>query len=72
MPRRLTDRQLNRIRKIQERRRRHLDERVDHTLLGTREAPPREGRVVTRYGANLAVRDEASGEITAKSRAAIG
>lgn len=58
MPRRrLSERQIERIRSIQERRRRRLEERAVHTLEDADEAPPREGLVVVRHGANLAVED---------------
>jgi ribosome biogenesis GTPase len=58
MPRRrLSQRQINRIRKIQERRRRRLDERAQLVLLDSEEAQTREGLVVVRHGANLAVED---------------
>ena len=62
--RRLSGRQIERIQAIQERRRQRLAERVD-TILATldeegtaTEAPPREGRVVVRHGASLAVEDD--------------
>jgi ribosome biogenesis GTPase len=67
MPRRrLSQRQIERVQRIQERRRRRLEERtqlaldrldeerMDDDMLGA----PRPGRVVVRYGANLAVEDE--------------
>lgn len=58
MPRRrLSERQIKRIGKIQERRRRRLDERAHLTQLENDEAPAREGLVVVRHGANLAVED---------------
>lgn len=57
MPRRrLSERQIKRISKIQERRRRRLDERAQLTQADD-EAPAREGLVVVRHGANLAVED---------------
>jgi ribosome biogenesis GTPase len=59
MPRRrLSERQIRRIRKVQERRRRRLDERAQLALTGFDEAPSREGLVVVRHGANLAVEDD--------------
>jgi ribosome biogenesis GTPase len=59
MPRRrLSERQIARIRKIQERRRRRLDERAQLALSGYDEAPQKEGTVVVRHGANLAVEDD--------------
>jgi len=58
MPRRrLSERQIKRIRKIQERRRRRLDERAQLLLSDYDEAKGREGFVVVRHGANLAVED---------------
>lgn len=60
MPRRrLSERQIQRIRNIQERRRQRLAERSPHVLdaLGE-DSPPRAGLLVARYGANLAVEDE--------------
>jgi ribosome biogenesis GTPase len=58
MPRRrLSERQIKRIRKIQERRRRRLDERAQLSRSDHDEAPSREGLVVVRHGANLAVED---------------
>ncbi len=61
MPRRrLSERQLERIQTIQERRRQHLAERAERALDAVEaEDPdarqPRAGRVVVRHGANLAV-----------------
>ena len=69
MPRRrLSERQVQRIRTIQERRRQHLADRAENALDTVRdeiadEAAPRSGRVVVRHGANLAVED-AGGHIT--------
>jgi len=58
MPRRrLSERQIKRIRKIQERRRGRLDERAQLALSGSEEEPAQEGLVVVRHGANLAVED---------------
>jgi len=60
MPRRrLSERQLERIRTIQDRRRQRLDERTERVLTTLDEAPPQEGLVVVRHGANLAVEDAA-------------
>ena len=60
--RRLSQRQIERIRTIQERRRRHLAERANDVLDGLgEEAPPRPGLVMARYGANLAVEDDGGG-----------
>jgi ribosome biogenesis GTPase len=55
--RRLTKRQRQRIRQIQERRKRRLGHRVEEALAHGGEAPPREGRVITRHGVNLVVED---------------
>jgi len=58
MPRRrLSERQIKRIRKIQERRRRRLDERAQVALSGFEEEPVQEGLVMVRHGASLAVED---------------
>ena len=58
MPRRrLSERQIERIGKIQERRRQRLDKRAQLTQMEDDEAPAREGLVVVRHGANLAVED---------------
>lgn len=59
--RRLTQRQKERIDKIQEKRRRNLEERVEQILDHTDEAQPRKGRVITRHGQNLVVADEEGG-----------
>lgn len=61
MPRRrLSERQIERIHTIQERRRQRLATRADHALAEIEGEPtPREGRVVVRHGANLAVEDTA-------------
>jgi len=56
--RRLSERQKERIRSIQERRRRHLEERTERILDELDEHQPRNGLVVVRHGANLAVEDE--------------
>ena len=63
MPRRrLSERQIARIRTIQERRRQHLAERAETTLDAVAEetgalSEPEQGIVVVRHGANLAVED---------------
>jgi len=58
MPRRrLSERQLERILAIQDRRRRRAEERTQHVLGQLDDAEPRPGRVVVRHGANLAVED---------------
>lgn len=64
MPRRhLSERQVQRIRNIQERRRQRLAERSTAALDSLDgESVPRPGLVVARYGANLAVEDQ-SGRI---------
>lgn len=60
MPRRrLSERQLERIERIQERRRRRFDERAADALAASEESAAREGLVVTRHGGSLAVADEA-------------
>jgi ribosome biogenesis GTPase len=60
MPRRrLSERQIERIRTIQDRRRRRHDERAAVVLEEADEAPTEEGLVVVRHGANLAVEDTA-------------
>ncbi len=56
--RRLSQRQKERIEKIQERRRRQLATRVEGVLASGEQGPPREGRIFARHGANLAVKDE--------------
>jgi len=55
--RRLSERQKARIRTIQERRRQKLATRAEQQLATTGDDTPREGLVVARYGANLAVED---------------
>jgi ribosome biogenesis GTPase len=60
MPRRrLSERQIKRIRTIQDRRRQRLDERARLVVSEYSEEPAREGEglVVVRHGANLAVED---------------
>ena len=61
MPRRrLSERQIERIQTIQERRRRRLEERTTIALQEMDESEPREGLVVVRHGANLAVQDDSN------------
>jgi ribosome biogenesis GTPase len=55
--RRLSERQQRRIKSIQERRRRRLAARVDEALSHADPEAPREGRIITRHGANLVVQD---------------
>ncbi len=55
--RRLSQRQIERIRTIQERRRSKLSERAQQALEENDEEEVREGLVVARHGANLAVAD---------------
>jgi ribosome biogenesis GTPase len=56
--RRLSARQIERIRAIQERRRERLASRPEQALMDVdAESEPEEGRVVVRHGANLAVED---------------
>jgi len=58
MPRRrLSERQIKRIGKIRDRRRRRLDEPAPLTPFDAGEPQPREGLVVVRHGADLAVED---------------
>jgi ribosome biogenesis GTPase len=60
MPRRrLSERQIARIERIQERRRHRLEERTEAVLDSLDEAVPESGRIVVRHGANLAVEDDA-------------
>ncbi|KAA6185070.1 small ribosomal subunit biogenesis GTPase RsgA [Thiohalocapsa marina] len=59
MPRRrLSQRQIERIRAIQDRRRRRLEERTTDVMEQLDDAEPRAGRVVVRHGSNLAVEDD--------------
>ncbi|MCU0833078.1 MAG: ribosome small subunit-dependent GTPase A [Chromatiaceae bacterium] len=60
MPRRrLSERQIERIRTIQERRRQRLGQRAERVLAEIDEVHAEEGLVVVRHGANLAVEDAA-------------
>jgi len=73
MPRRrLSERQIKRISKIQERQRQRLDERAHLTQLENDEVPAREGLVVVRHGANLAVEDAREGVFHCLARQNIG
>ncbi len=56
---RLSQRQKERIQAIQARRRENLAGRAERMLADYSQEIPREGRVVVRYGQNLAVRDRA-------------
>jgi ribosome biogenesis GTPase len=56
--RRLSERQIARIERIQERRRHRLEARTEAVLDGLDEASPRPGRIMVRHGANLAVEDD--------------
>ncbi len=58
--RRLSQRQIERIQTIQERRRRRLEERTATVLQEIDESEPQEGLVVVRHGANLAVQDDSN------------
>ena len=60
--RRLSQRQIERIRAIQERRRAKLETRTESSLAASDDEEAREGMVVARHGANLAVADD-SGRI---------
>ncbi len=53
--RRLSERQKHRIGQIQDRRRRRLGEEIEQALTGVGDPRPREGRVISRHGAHLAV-----------------
>lgn len=70
--RRLTKRQKERIRHIQEKRRRRLSGHKEHGLEQSGEATPREGRVVTRHGRNLLVADQEGKLILCQFRQNIG
>lgn len=59
MRRRLSERQIERIRTLQDRRRQRLEERAQRALTTLDEAPPQEGLVVVRHGVNLATEDAA-------------
>jgi ribosome biogenesis GTPase len=70
--RRLTKRQKERIRKIQEKRRRGLTGHQVDGLEQTGKAVPREGRVITRHGRNLLVADREGKLILCQFRQNIG
>ncbi|WP_295406122.1 ribosome small subunit-dependent GTPase A [uncultured Thiocystis sp.] len=71
--RRLSERQIERIRTIQERRRQRLESRPDIALTELdAETEPEEGRVVVRHGANLAVEDSSGHLFHCLSRQNIG
>jgi ribosome biogenesis GTPase len=70
--RRLTKRQKERIRHIQEKRRRRLSGHQEQGLEQDGEATPREGRVVTRHGRNLLVADQEGEFILCQFRQNIG
>jgi ribosome biogenesis GTPase / thiamine phosphate phosphatase len=71
--RRLSERQIERIRTIQERRRERLATRPDIALAELEaDAEPEEGRVVVRHGANLAVEDNNGHLVHCLSRQNIG
>ncbi|MFD2110669.1 ribosome small subunit-dependent GTPase A [Thiorhodococcus fuscus] len=71
--RRLSERQIERIRTIQERRRERLAARTDAVLAESdAESEPQEGRVVVRHGANLAVEDDKGQIVHCLSRQNIG
>jgi len=73
MPRRrLSESQIKRIRKIQERRRGRLDARAQIALSDDTETSAREGLVVVRHGANLAVEDQSNRVFHCLSRQNIG
>ena len=59
--RRLSQRQKERIQKIQDRRRQRLSERIERVLEEVDGEAPQEGRVITRHGRNLAIADGSSG-----------
>ncbi len=56
--RRLTNKQRQRIAKLQEDRRKRLSERVDKALLATEDSDTRKGHVISRHGQHLLVQDE--------------
>lgn len=70
--RRLTQRQRERIRAIQERRRDKLEQQVDQVLGEADAGQSREGLVVTRHGQNLVVTDESGSYTHCLSRQNIG
>ncbi|HDK38243.1 MAG TPA: small ribosomal subunit biogenesis GTPase RsgA [Thiolapillus brandeum] len=56
--RRLTKRQRQRIAKLQEDRRKRLSQKVEQALLCTGDSDTRNGRVISRHGQHLLIRDE--------------
>jgi ribosome biogenesis GTPase len=59
MPRRrLSERQIARIERIQERRRHRLETRTESILDSVEETPPQRGLILVRHGANLGVEDD--------------
>lgn len=56
--RRLSERQIARIQRIQERRRNKVEAQAELALAGTNEDRPMPGLVVVRHGANLIIEDE--------------
>ena len=73
MPRRrLSERQVQRIRAIQDRRRRRLEERTPDVLAQLDDTEPRPGRVVVRHGSHLAVEDALGGVFHCLTRRHIG
>jgi ribosome biogenesis GTPase len=70
--RRLTKRQKERIRKIQDKRRRRLSGDKGDGLEQIGETAPREGRVITRHGRNLLVADQEGKFVLCQFRQNIG
>lgn len=70
--RRLTQRQRERIKAIQERRRDKLEQQTDRALDESNPEQAREGLVVTRHGQNLVVADASGGLTHCLSRQNIG
>ncbi|HID47014.1 MAG TPA: small ribosomal subunit biogenesis GTPase RsgA [Chromatiaceae bacterium] len=56
--RRLTNKQRQRIAKLQEDRQKRLSKRVEQALLAAEDSDTRQGRVISRHGQHLLVRDE--------------
>jgi ribosome biogenesis GTPase len=56
--RRLTNKQRQRIAKLQEDRRKRLSDRVEKALLTSEDSDTRNGRVISRHGQHLLVQDE--------------
>jgi ribosome biogenesis GTPase len=73
MPRRrLSERQVQRIQAIQERRRQRLEQRTERVLEQLDDNEPRHGQVIVRHGANLAVADDHGGVKRCLARRNIG